>query len=155
MNPILSRRAYIFLFSLLGLVYIRGLFLPLIDNDSAHHAVIGLRMYLTGDYVNMIDHRGDYIDKPHFLFWISALSYKIFGVTSFAYRFPSFLFTILGTYSIFRIFTAPKQAGWQLSFLPLLSVISSPTAMLGWMRYSLLQSHSPFGNSSHSFITKS
>jgi 4-amino-4-deoxy-L-arabinose transferase-like glycosyltransferase len=86
-----------------GVVYIAGLFVPLMDNDSAHHADIALRMYLTGDYVNLIDHRGDYIDKPHFLFWTSALSYHIFGVTSFAYRLPSFLFTILGTYSIYRL----------------------------------------------------
>ena len=100
---ILSNRTYIFLYSLLGLVYIAGLFVPLMDNDSGHHANIGLRMYLTGDYVNMIDHRGDYIDKPHFLFWISAFSYHIFGVTTFAYKFPSFLFTILGTFSIFRL----------------------------------------------------
>ena len=102
-SPILSNRTYIFLFSLLGLVYIAGLFVPLMDNDSGHHADIALRMYLTGDYVTLYDHRGDYIDKPHFLFWTSALSYHIFGVTSFAYRFPSFLFTILGTYSIFRL----------------------------------------------------
>jgi 4-amino-4-deoxy-L-arabinose transferase-like glycosyltransferase len=88
---------------LLGLVYIAGLFVPLMDNDSGHHADIALRMYLTGDYVTLYDHRGDYIDKPHFLFWTSALSYHLFGVTSFAYRFPSFLFTILGTYSIFRL----------------------------------------------------
>src|SRR5688572_30848462 len=73
------------------------------DNDSGHHAAISLRMYLTGDYVTLYDHRGDYIDKPHFLFWTSALSYHVFGVTSFAYRFPSLLFTILGTYSIFRL----------------------------------------------------
>lgn len=73
------------------------------DNDSAHHANIGLRMFLTGDYVTLFDHRGDYIDKPHFLFWISAWSYHIFGVTTFAFKFPSFLFTILGTYSIFRL----------------------------------------------------
>jgi len=73
------------------------------DNDSGHHADIALRMYLTGDYVTLYDHRGDYIDKPHFLFWTSALSYHIFGVTSFAYRFPSFLFTIFGTWSIFRL----------------------------------------------------
>ena len=102
-SPIFSNRTYIFLFSLLGLVYIAGLFVPLMDNDSGHHADIGLRMFLTGDYVTLYDHRGDYIDKPHFLFWTSALSYHIFGVTSFAYRFPSFLFTILGTYSIFRL----------------------------------------------------
>jgi 4-amino-4-deoxy-L-arabinose transferase-like glycosyltransferase len=87
----------------LGLVYIAGLFVPLMDNDSGHHADIALRMFLTGDYITLYDHRGDYIDKPHFLFWTSALSYHIFGVTSFAYRFPSFLFTIIGTYSIFRL----------------------------------------------------
>ena len=102
-SSILSNRTYIFLFSLLGLVYFAGLFVPLMDNDSGHHADIALRMYLTGDYVTLYDHRGDYIDKPHFLFWTSALSYHLFGVTSFAYRFPSFLFTILGTYSIFRL----------------------------------------------------
>ena len=102
-KPLLSNRLYFFLFCLLGLAYIPGLFVPLMDNDSAHHADIALRMYLTGDYVDLIDHRGDYIDKPHFLFWTSAASYRLFGVTSFAYRFPSFLFTILGTYSIYRL----------------------------------------------------
>jgi len=102
-QPILTSRTYFFLFSLLGIVYIAGLFVPLMDNDSAHHADIALRMYLTGDYVNLIDHNGDYLDKPHFLFWTASLSYHLFGVTSFAYKFPSFLFTVLGTYSVFRL----------------------------------------------------
>lgn len=73
------------------------------DNDSAHHADIALHMYLTGDYVNLIDHAGDYLDKPHLHFWLCAFSYKIFGVTTFAYKLPSFLFTILGTYSTYRL----------------------------------------------------
>jgi 4-amino-4-deoxy-L-arabinose transferase-like glycosyltransferase len=102
-HPFLSNRIYIFLFSLLGLVYLSGLFVPLIDNDSAHHAGIALRMHLTGDYVSLIDQSGDYLDKPHLLFWLCAVSYKIFGVTAFAYKFPSFLFTILGTYSVYRL----------------------------------------------------
>lgn len=104
MNPyFLSGRTYSLLFILLGLAYIPGLFVPLMDNDSAHHANIALHMYLTGDYVTLVDHKGDYLDKPHLLFWLSAFSYKIFGITSFAYKFPSFLFTILGTYSIYRL----------------------------------------------------
>jgi 4-amino-4-deoxy-L-arabinose transferase-like glycosyltransferase len=102
-KPFLSNRIYQFLFALLGLVYIIGLFVPLMDNDSAHHANIALHMYLTGDYVSLIDHAGDYLDKPHLHFWLCALSYKLFGVTGFAYKLPSFLFTILGTYSTFRI----------------------------------------------------
>lgn len=102
-TPFLSRSLYIFLFSLLGVVYITGLFVPLMDSDSAHHADIALRMYLTGDYVTLADFAGNYLDKPHLHFWLCAFSYKIFGVTGFAYKLPSFLFTVLGTYSTYRI----------------------------------------------------
>ena len=102
-TPFLSVRLYAFLFALLGLVYVSGLFVPLIDNDSAHHANIALRMYLTGNYVDLYDNTQDYLDKPHLFFWLCAFSYKVFGVTTFAYKFPSFLFTILGTYSVYRL----------------------------------------------------
>jgi 4-amino-4-deoxy-L-arabinose transferase-like glycosyltransferase len=91
------------LFGLAGIVYFFGLFVPMPDNDSAHHASIALHMYLTGDYVNLIDHGKEYLDKPHLHFWLAALSYHLFGVTTFAYKFPSFLFTILGTYSTYRL----------------------------------------------------
>lgn len=60
-------------------------------------------MYLTGDYVSLIDEGHDYLDKPHLLFWLSAASYRLFGVTSFAYKLPSFLFTIFGVYSTYRL----------------------------------------------------
>ena len=102
-STVLSRSQYAALFSLLFIIYVIGLFVPLMDNDSAHHANIALRMYLTGDYVNLVDHGKDYLDKPHLHFWLAALSYSVFGVTGFAYKLPSFLFTILGTYSTFRL----------------------------------------------------
>jgi 4-amino-4-deoxy-L-arabinose transferase-like glycosyltransferase len=100
---LLPVRVYTFLFVLLGLAYIPGLFVPLMDNDSAHHANIALQMHLTGDYITLRDHNGDYLDKPHLLFWLCALSYKVFGITTFAYKIPSFLFTILGTWSTYRL----------------------------------------------------
>lgn len=99
----LPRNIYWLLFSLLGVVYIIGLFVPLLDNDSAHHANIALHMYLTGDYVSLIDEGKDYLDKPHLLFWLSAFSYHVYGVTSFAYKFPSFLFSVFGIYSTYRL----------------------------------------------------
>jgi 4-amino-4-deoxy-L-arabinose transferase-like glycosyltransferase len=102
-TPFLPRNTYLFLFSLLGVVYIIGLFVPLMDNDSAHHGIIALRMYLTGDYINLIDNGKDYLDKPHLHFWLCAASYKVFGVTTFAYKFPSFLFTIGGVYSVYKL----------------------------------------------------
>lgn len=85
----------------LGVVGV-GLFVPLMDNDSAHHANIALRMYLTGDYVNLVDYDGPYLDKPHLHFWLSALSYQVFGVSGFAYKFPSFLFSLIGIWAVYR-----------------------------------------------------
>ncbi|HNA91615.1 MAG TPA: glycosyltransferase family 39 protein, partial [Chitinophagaceae bacterium] len=102
-EPVFSKTTYYFLFALLALVYVVGLFVPLMDNDSAHHANIALHMYLTGDFVSLIDHHGAYLDKPHLHFWLCAFSYKIFGVNTFAYKLPSFLFTVLGVYSTFRL----------------------------------------------------
>lgn len=103
-QPILfSRAQYAFFFGLLAVVYIIGLFVPLMDNDSAHHAGIALHMYLTGDYVNLIDNGKDYLDKPHLHFWLAAGSYSLFGVTGFAYKLPSFLFTVLGTWSTYGL----------------------------------------------------
>ena len=100
-NSFLPKNIYWLLFALLGVVYTIGLFVPLLDNDSAHHANIALHMYLTGDYVRLIDEGKDYLDKPHLHFWLAAASYHVFGVTSFAYKFPSFLFTIFGLYSTY------------------------------------------------------
>jgi len=85
----------------LGVVGV-GLFVPLMDNDSAHHANIALRMYLTGDYVNLVDYNGPYLDKPHLHFWLAALSYHLFGVTGFAYKFPSLVFSLIGIWAVYR-----------------------------------------------------
>ena len=79
-----------------------GLFVPLMDNDSAHHANIALRMYLTGDYVRLVDYDGPYLDKPHLHFWLSALSYHLFGVNGFAYKFPSFVLCLAGVWGVYR-----------------------------------------------------
>jgi 4-amino-4-deoxy-L-arabinose transferase-like glycosyltransferase len=99
-GAVLIRRA---IFITIGAAYIAGLFIPLMNNDSAHHANIALRMHETGDFVSLIDRGKDYLDKPHLLFWLSALSYKIFGVNSFAYKFPSLLFSLLAVYSTYKL----------------------------------------------------
>lgn len=88
---------------LIGVAYIGGLFIPLMNNDSAHHANIALHMIETGDYISLVDRGQDYLDKPHLSFWLSAISFKLFGVTSFAFKLPSFLFSILALYSTYKL----------------------------------------------------
>lgn len=85
------------------IIYVRGLFIPLMNNDSAHHAMIAMNMVNTGDYFSLMERDHDYLDKPHFLFWTAALSFNVFGVNAFAYKFPSFLFTLLALYATFKL----------------------------------------------------
>lgn len=84
-------------------IYAGTLFFPLMDKDAAHHANIALHMLQYDDYVSLIDRNTDYLDKPHFLFWSSALSFKIFGVNTFAHRLPAVLFALISVISVFKL----------------------------------------------------
>jgi len=62
--------------------------IPLTDGDSAFYAKIAKNIVDTGDWLTM--HYGDastIIDKPPLVMWITAISFKIFGVNEFAVNF--------------------------------------------------------------------
>ncbi len=103
MDLFLSKRNVILLYALLALVYISGLFIPLMEHDSAAHAVIAMRMYLENDFIHLYKGVEEYLDKPHMHFWLSALSFKIFGLTPWAYRIPALIFTLIGAYSCYNL----------------------------------------------------
>jgi 4-amino-4-deoxy-L-arabinose transferase-like glycosyltransferase len=84
-------------------VFAGSLFFPLMDKDAAHHANIALHMHQTGDYFSLIDRDREYLDKPHFLFWTTALGFKLFGISTFACRFPAILFALISVYSTYKL----------------------------------------------------
>jgi 4-amino-4-deoxy-L-arabinose transferase-like glycosyltransferase len=84
-------------------VYAGCLFFPLQDKDAAHHANIALHMLQFNDYTSLVDRWGEYLDKPHFLFWVSAASFKIFGVNTFAYRLPAVIFGLISVFSTYKL----------------------------------------------------
>ena len=104
MKKILSSRTEnIFLIGFLSIIYLLGLLVPINDNDSAHHATIALNMFLNNDPISLVSHGDPYLDKPHFQFWILQLSFILLGVTTFAYKISSLLFTCLTLYSIYKL----------------------------------------------------
>ena len=52
----------------LFMVYLLGLFSPLIENDSAQFAVMAMRMAQENDYLHLIKGFEPYLDKPHCIF---------------------------------------------------------------------------------------
>ncbi len=92
------------LFLLCTIIYIIGIVaIDVMDVDSSQYASMCFEILEKGDFLE-ITHRGaDYLDKPPLLFWLGALFYKIFGVSHIAFRLPSFLFTLLGVYSTYKL----------------------------------------------------
>ena len=99
----ISNRRYIFLLVLVLLVYIAGMFVTLMENDSAQFAVMAMRMYQENDFINLIKGSEEYLDKPHMHYWLAALSFKLFGLHDWAYRIPGILVVLLGAYSCFGL----------------------------------------------------
>ena len=99
----ISNTRYWFLFLLIVLVYIAGMFVTLFENDSAQFAVMAMRMVQENDFLSLFKGPEEYLDKPHMHYWLAALSYKIFGIHDWAYRIPGVLATLLGAYSCFGL----------------------------------------------------
>ena len=99
----ISNRRYWFLLVLIVLVYIAGMFVTLMENDSAQFAVMAMRMYQENDFINLFKGTEEYLDKPHMHYWLAAFSFKMFGLHDWAYRIPGILVTLLGAYSCFGL----------------------------------------------------
>src|SRR6056297_254286 len=99
----ISNLRYWFLIGLVILVYIGGMFVTLMENDSAQFAVMAMRMVQENDFINLFKGTNEYLDKPHMHYWLAALSYKIFGIHDWAYRIPGILATLLGAYSCYGL----------------------------------------------------
>lgn len=85
------------------LVNAGGLFIPILEPDGSLYATIAKTMARTGDFVNLYVDGHDWLDKPHFPFWMAALSFKVLGVNAFAYKFPALLFWALGGFYTWRL----------------------------------------------------
>ena len=89
--------------ALIVIVYILGMFVTLLENDSAQFAVMAMRMVQENDFLNLFKGTEEYLDKPHMHYWLAALSFKIFGIYDWAYRIPGILSILLGAYSCFGL----------------------------------------------------
>ncbi len=98
-NQLLSLKHLLLLYLGFAVVYISGLFIPLMENDSAQHASMAMRMAINNDFLHIFKGENPYLDKPHMHFWLAAISMKFFGINAVAYRIPALLCLALGALS--------------------------------------------------------
>jgi 4-amino-4-deoxy-L-arabinose transferase-like glycosyltransferase len=113
---------WLVLFALL--VNALGMVTPIINaGDSVTYAALSQYIATHNDWAFLVLDGQEWLDKPHFPFWITALSFKLFGISAFAYILPGFLFHLIGGYYTYRI--ARMFYGREAAWLSLLVYVSA------------------------------
>ncbi len=88
---------------------------PVINGgDSITYAALSQHIAMSNDWSDLILDGQDWLDKPHLPFWITAVFFKLFGVSAFTYILPGFLAHLVGgffTYRIARLFYG-RDTAW-------------------------------------------
>lgn len=81
-----------------------GLFYPLTSASfGPWYGSIAKHITLSNNWSDLVLSNEDWLDKPHFPFWITALFFRVFGINSFAYILPGFLFHLIGALYTYKL----------------------------------------------------
>jgi len=89
----------ILLFSLV--VYAIGIFITLMEPDATVYADISMEMIKNNSFSEIKLKGVDWLDKPHFQFWVTAIFFKVFGINNLGYKLPAILFSLLAAYYVY------------------------------------------------------
>src|SRR5919197_2329129 len=79
-----------------AMVYLSACWQPaLLDDADATHAQAAKEMLRRHDWVTLHVNGVRYLEKAPMLYWLVAISYRLFGVNQFAVRFPTALAIVL------------------------------------------------------------
>jgi 4-amino-4-deoxy-L-arabinose transferase-like glycosyltransferase len=97
-----------------------GLFVTIMGPDAALYASIAKHMVEHNNFTDLFVEGKDWLDKPHFPFWITAISFKLFGINTWAYKLPGVLFILMAaryTYKLARTLYSDEVGWWAAIFL--------------------------------------
>lgn len=127
-SEFLSKYKYHLAFLGLGIIYLFNLPLDVMDVDASQYASISREMLENKSFLEVYHRHQDYLDKPPLLFWLSSLSFYLFGISNIAYKLPAVLVILLGVYSTYRF--SLMWYSKQKSLLAVLILCSSQALLL-------------------------
>ncbi len=124
-----TKLVYIVLFATALMVNIVGINVDFFTDDPGLYASIAKNMLYKNDFMQLFTYGQDWLDKPHFPFWMTYLSFKVFGVSVWAYRLPALLFFALGLFYTFLF--ARKYYTLNTAATAVLVLITAQYAFMG------------------------
>lgn len=99
----LHRISIVFFLLALAIYAIGNGSLPVTDPVESNYALTAKEMVVSGNWLSPQIYHIFWYDKPIMIYWLIALSYKIFGITDFAARFPGALFGALSVAFFYQV----------------------------------------------------
>jgi len=81
----------------------------LIDKTEPMFVEAARQMVITGDWLTPYWNDATRFDKPPLIYWLMAISFKIFGINEMAARLPSALFGLLTVLLVFYLIYLVNQ----------------------------------------------
>jgi 4-amino-4-deoxy-L-arabinose transferase-like glycosyltransferase len=124
-----SKRIVYFLIFVLALVInFAGINLDFFSDDQGLYASIAKSLLHKNDFFQLFTYNQDWLDKPHFPFWMILVSFKLFGISTWAYRLPAMLFFCLSL--LYTYLLAKKYYGREIAAIAVLILITALHVML-------------------------
>lgn len=120
---------YLLLFVLALAVNLAGINIKFFTDDPGLYASLAKNLVYKKDFFELFTYNSvDWLDKPHFPFWAILLSFKVFGISTWAYRLPAlvfFLISLLYTYLFTR-----KYYNREIAFIAVLIIMTAQHVLL-------------------------
>lgn len=129
-NPISSaqKKAYLLVLLLAILVNVAGIGVKYFTDDPGLYSILARNMAQSNNFSDLIYHGRDWLDKPHFPFWMAALSFKIFGINTIAYKLPALLFFFMSVVYTYKL--AKKFYGAETALIAILILLTAQHAIM-------------------------
>ncbi|MES2109038.1 MAG: glycosyltransferase family 39 protein [Bacteroidota bacterium] len=118
-----NKNFYILLFVLALVVNCLGINVQFFTDDPGLYAAISKNLLYKKDFFELFTYNQDWLDKPHFPFWIILASFKLFGASVWAYRLPALLFFFISL--LYTWLFAAKYYGRQVANTAILILSAS------------------------------
>jgi 4-amino-4-deoxy-L-arabinose transferase-like glycosyltransferase len=114
---------YLLLFILAFAVNIAGINVKFFTDDPGLYASIAKNLIYKHDILQLFTYNQDWLDKPHFPFWMAMLSFKLFGISVWAYRLPALIFFLIS--ALYTYLFARKYYDWEAAAVAVLILMTS------------------------------
>jgi 4-amino-4-deoxy-L-arabinose transferase-like glycosyltransferase len=114
---------YILLFVLALIVNFSGINVKFFTDDPGLYASIAKNLIYKKDFLQLFTYNQDWLDKPHFPFWMVMCSFKLFGISEWAYRLPALLFFMLSVFYTWLF--SKKYYGIEIAAMAVLILMTS------------------------------